>query len=147
MTQDGISVGQMMPEGLPEGVVNAATGFAVNGSTLDYIVDNGVTDGWTYRKWASGIIECWTKETIGAVQISNLAVYQYYTNTMYLYYPVGLFTSVTHLNISAFNSGRVFTVANLWMYSVSVGYRLMSGYETETNSDAYVTGYIVGKWK
>lgn len=34
MTQDGISVGQMMPEGLPEGVVNAATGFAVNGVTL-----------------------------------------------------------------------------------------------------------------
>ncbi len=36
MTQDGISVGQMMPEGLPEGVVNAATGFAVDGVTLPF---------------------------------------------------------------------------------------------------------------
>lgn len=31
MTQDGISVGQMMPSGLPDGVINAASGFAVDG--------------------------------------------------------------------------------------------------------------------
>lgn len=147
MTQDGISVGQMMPDGLPEGVVNAATGFAVNGSTLDYIVDSGVTDGWTYRKWASGIIECWKREAIGAVQIANLAEYQYYSDTMYLYYPVELFKTVTHANISVFNNGRVFTVSNLWLYSVSVGYRLMSSYRNETYEGAYVTGYIVGEWK
>lgn len=29
-------MGQMMPEGLPEGVVNAATGFAVDGVTLPF---------------------------------------------------------------------------------------------------------------
>ena len=146
-TGRSLSVGQMMPEGLPEGVVNAATGFAVNGSTLDYIVDSGVTDGWTYRKWASGIIECWKREAIGAVQIANLAEYQYYSDTMYLYYPVELFKTVTHANISVFNNGRVFTVSNLWLYSASVGYRLMSSYRNETYEGAYVTGYIVGEWK
>lgn len=34
MTQNGISAGQMMPSGLPEGVVNAKGGFAVNGAML-----------------------------------------------------------------------------------------------------------------
>ena len=30
-----LSVGQAMPEGLPEGVVNAATGFSINGLVQD----------------------------------------------------------------------------------------------------------------
>lgn len=25
----------------------------------DYIVDQGTSDAWTYRKWKSGIAECW----------------------------------------------------------------------------------------
>ena len=29
--------------------------------TEDYIVEQGVSDIWTYRKWASGIAECWGK--------------------------------------------------------------------------------------
>lgn len=30
----------------------------------DYIVEQGVSDNWTYRKWDSGIAECWTNKTI-----------------------------------------------------------------------------------
>jgi hypothetical protein len=29
----------------------------------DYIVEQGSTDGWTYRKWNSGIMECWGRFT------------------------------------------------------------------------------------
>ena len=28
-------------------------------SAVDYIVEQGTSDGWTYRKWNSGIAECW----------------------------------------------------------------------------------------
>ena len=51
MTQDGISVGQMMPDGLPEGVVNAASGYYVNGQPL-------MSDtGWVSLPLASGLTE------------------------------------------------------------------------------------------
>ena len=29
----------------------------------DYIVEQGTSDGWAYRKWASGVAECWAKIT------------------------------------------------------------------------------------
>ena len=32
---------------------------AFKGSVADYIVEQGMIDGWTYRKWASGIAEMW----------------------------------------------------------------------------------------
>lgn len=51
MTQDGISVGQMMPDGLPEGVVNAASGYYVNGQPL-------MSDtGWVSLPLASDLTE------------------------------------------------------------------------------------------
>lgn len=27
-----------------------------------YIIDEGVTDGWRYRKWSNGFCECWRKQ-------------------------------------------------------------------------------------
>lgn len=32
---------------------------SINGVVLDYIVEQGIKNGWTYRKWQSGIAECW----------------------------------------------------------------------------------------
>ena len=32
---------------------------AFKGSVADYIVEQGMIDGWTYRKWASGVAEMW----------------------------------------------------------------------------------------
>ena len=31
----------------------------VDRRTLDYVVDSGSANGWSYRKWSSGIAECW----------------------------------------------------------------------------------------
>lgn len=25
----------------------------------DYVIESGIDDGWTYRKWHSGVVECW----------------------------------------------------------------------------------------
>lgn len=30
----------------------------------DYIVEEGISGIWTYRKWASGIAECWGQHTV-----------------------------------------------------------------------------------
>ena len=33
--------------------------MTTNAGTVDYIVDEGISDIWTYRKWNSGILEMW----------------------------------------------------------------------------------------
>ena len=36
----------------------------VSSSVADYIVEQGTSGIWTYRKWNSGIAECWTTSTL-----------------------------------------------------------------------------------
>ena len=62
------------------------------GTAADYIVEQGASGIWTYRKWASGIAECW-----GAQSYSNIAVATawgsvYESGGQKLAFPSGLFT-------------------------------------------------------
>lgn len=36
----------------------------INVLKKDYIVEQGVAEGWNYRKWKSGLTECWCEKTI-----------------------------------------------------------------------------------
>ena len=58
MTQDGISVGQMMPDGLPEGVINAASGYYVNGAP---IVDSGSSSNGNWIRFLDGTMICFNE--------------------------------------------------------------------------------------
>lgn len=46
---------------IEEGGTSAVTGHdaLVNLGAVDYVVDQGISGLWTYRKWNSGIAECW----------------------------------------------------------------------------------------
>ena len=37
----------------------------------DYVVEQGTQDAWTYRKWASGIAECWARLGFWDMRIDN----------------------------------------------------------------------------
>ena len=45
----------------------------INSNKIDYIVEQGVSGIWTYRKWASGFAECWGTytNTISGSTVSN----------------------------------------------------------------------------
>lgn len=50
---------------LTNGVVIANTIAAgLNKNCADYVVEQGTSDIWTYRKWNSGIAECWADDSI-----------------------------------------------------------------------------------
>lgn len=38
-------------------------GLSIDGVPLNYIVEEGIDGIWTYRKWNSGVAECWCKKT------------------------------------------------------------------------------------
>lgn len=38
--------------------------IAINGVVIDYIVEQGTKNGWEYRKWNSGVAECWKIVTL-----------------------------------------------------------------------------------
>ena len=37
--------------------------MTTNAGAVDYIVEQGISGIWTYRKWNSGILECWSCTT------------------------------------------------------------------------------------
>lgn len=57
----------------------------------DYVVDYGTSGIWTYRKWDSGIAECWGR-TDTVVPTSG-----YYAEAL----PTGVFESVTQCSVNA----------------------------------------------
>ena len=38
----------------------------------DRVIETGTTDGWTYRKWASGIAECWTHYSLNIAESTGV---------------------------------------------------------------------------
>ena len=42
----------------------SAPSLALDGVQLDYIVEQGTSGIWTYRKWNSGIAECWGRKSV-----------------------------------------------------------------------------------
>lgn len=120
---------------------------AYENAPADYVVETGTNGIWEYRKWESGYIECYCQQSIGEVSLTNTAQYLFYSNTLLLPLPNGLFTEIGHVEVSAYNDGRVLTTSQYWIDSGNIEYRLMSSYQTATLSNAYVSAFAVGKWK
>ena len=47
-----------------KGTINCKSPLAIKGVEMkDFVVEQGTSDGWTYRKWNSGVAECWKTVT------------------------------------------------------------------------------------
>ena len=56
----------------------------------DYIVEQGTSGIWTYRKWNSGIAECWGKTSVASTTYSANGGYKNVTESL----PSGLFNAI-----------------------------------------------------
>ena len=109
----------------------------------DYVVAQGTSGIWTYRKWNSGIAECWTTSTLnttGTFWANVMGGHGFYVNYNF---PSGLFSS----NPVTSGNGRTGTGG---------GFVFCSGSSTDVT--AYVIGnqddnnltlniFAKGKWK
>ena len=58
-------VGINTPE--PQAMLDVAGDMRVDGSPLaDFVIQQGTSGIWNYRKWKSGIAECWCRRTVSA---------------------------------------------------------------------------------
>jgi len=122
--------------------------FTFNGVTLDdFIVETGTSGIWTYRKWNSGIVECW-----GKYSVSNLACTTALGN-MYR-------TAVFQPNSFPFTISSPYLFADyesagygafLWATTNASTSAPPSYYLVRPTSSSGITGtvkfYVKGKWK
>ena len=113
------------------------------GLIADYVVEQGTSGIWTYRKWNSGIAECWGHCT-GSYSITTQTGSLFYcSDTVAL--PSGLFSELTAININArSNYGVVASVNNDTSLS-RIGFYLQCA--TSASTYCYVFFSIKGRWK
>lgn len=134
-----------------KGAANGIATLDVNGKliqppTYDYVTEQGTSDGWSYKKWSSGKVECWGIKTVNGAINDNQSVsphtklalpfniYNRSLQLMSITSSIGWKVRFAYINPSSPTDGQVATI----VYTVD-------GTNTETNLAASI--YIVGEWK
>lgn len=129
----------------------------IKGSTIylgdnlvsDTVVAQGTSGIWTYRKWSSGIAECWGRTSSATVSISGV------WGSLYI-----VDNAITSVSLPfTFKAVPITTVtpvkvnANYWIYTCYVGtttatpsYGVARG-SSNTSVQVSADLYVVGKWK
>lgn len=112
----------------------------------DYIVDQGTDGVWTYRKWASGIAECWAYFKYENLAMTTVEGYGYYASLTTENFPSGLFVgNAPKVTVGAELSGALGGFAIR-----TTNYAAMSGYFWATKSTTrttYLHAHAIGRWK
>ena len=64
------------------------------GGKTDFVVEDGTSNGWTYRKWNSGKIECWGEKSWSNVACTNSMAGGYRSADVTQALPSSLFTAI-----------------------------------------------------
>ena len=134
----------------PGGVVRYRTKAELQGDlAADYIVEQGVSGIWTYRKWSSGVSECWGDKICGDIAVTSAwgALFEG-SNMGGIAYPSGLFVSQPAFFPSAqttkygicgieIDGGDKTTTPNLYLLRATA----------QTVQGVYLSLYAKGRWK
>ena len=121
--------------------------ITTNAGAVDYIVEQGVSGIWTYRKWNSGIAECWGTNNY-ACESMGTGLERVYGVSTAISLPSSIF-SETPISISGCID---------WSYSEIITFspstkdkfncRIYQLSENGQNIRNYHIGcYVIGKWK
>lgn len=129
----------------------SAPQLTLGGVQLDYIVEQGTKSSWLYRKWNSGVMECWRRVQLttnvstawgnlyssGALSATNLT------------YPYA-FTEVPYLNVSLMPfgaGGLIMAPGNSYGSATQTGAFEITRGSSTTNASYLIAYHAVGRWK
>ncbi len=121
-----------------------------NKHVADFVVDESIKGKWTYRKWNSGIAECWGMCSIEVAKDAYDWNSGIYCASGYGQLPSGLFSSVSHISATP----------TLW-YQISSSARVTAGLTIEASVFGITSAHtglkkgdtveincsVTGKWK
>lgn len=109
----------------------------------DYVVEQGTSGIWTYRKWNSGVAECWGATSVDVnYSTSRFGGYEGPLGNIAL--PSGLFTSITSYNVRTRTSNSNFTTYTACTTSNLSVEAVNSANGTRSTS---IFAIILGTWK
>lgn len=138
------------------GISNSLGVSSAGGQTdiVDYVIEeggNGNQNTWNFRKWQSGLLECWARHYVSSMNISMTTGQLRYgvVNISDPNYPVAFVGNYPTLTITGQVSG-----GNGWVVGNNTNYSLTSMGSVYAYSSASRTGvgvavdvYAIGRWK
>lgn len=109
----------------------------------DYVVEQGISSGWTYRKWNSGICEAWKKTTstnFGTEGSNNGWYYRRYQMAL----PSGLFKTVTVAHGDCYWGTGLSWASARSMSTSQIQFLYMSN---QNGGSGYFYHTVIGTWK
>lgn len=120
------------------------------GTAADYVIEQGASGIWTYRKWESGTVECW-----GALSCSNIAVDSawggvYESTGQRLAFPDGVFAAAPDYCSITYGGGSE-AALSIEIDSEPTASQTQRFYFTRGSSgtitSAKVQVHAIGRWK
>ena len=116
---------------------------AVVDATDDYVVEQGTSGSWTYRKWNSGVAECWRRISASG-QSGGGTLNSWYYRLLSYNFPTGFFKTVPVCNIDAKWGTGVSWANAREVTTTSAGATFISN-QASGNMEGSI--YAIGKWK
>lgn len=123
-----------------------ASEFLLHSQAVDYVVEQGSNANGNWRKWNSGVMECWGRKTVSASITNTTSAGFYASEILTIIYPV-VFYSIDESSISTVYGDNAATM----IYYVNATVSQQSFYLVHSKSIStsnYDVGYhATGRWK
>lgn len=114
------------------------------GTAVDLVVEQGISGMWTYRKWSSGIAECWAITPAVSHAMTTQSGNGYYCAKTYQF-PSGLFTSVNNVQANR-DAGQGLVFISIYGITTT-GLSCYISCTTTLTQTFGISFYATGRWK
>ena len=114
----------------------------------DHVFEQGTSGIWTYRKWSSGIAECWGMSSSTSYAVTNQYVNGYYANLGTVSFPSALFVAAPCVQATRTNTGSGSALVFVSLHTVTAS--SFAGFVGATSSGTYpcqFSYHAIGRWK
>lgn len=117
----------------------------------DYVIEQVKSEVWSYRKWKSGIVECWTKveKNIGSCTL-DASTQLYISNVSFgIRYPENIFLKTPNVQCTLeknTNSAFLFS-SDSGTYEKTPSFKVAGISRNIENQNARLNFYATGRWK
>ena len=127
------------------GINQEASNRLTTSDVDDYVVDYGVSGKWTYRKWNSGVAECWAHTTSGAFAPTGTTSGGISYRTLSATFPQGLFNVAPSAHCDCKWGTGVSWASARTLSITTLEYVVAKINNSSEGADFYF--YAVGTWK
>lgn len=117
------------------------------GLIADYVVEQGTSGEWTYRKWASGIAECWGLWTTTSTFPNAYGGAYESASSLKKNLPSGLFIEVVPLFSGAASTSNGAWIENPRVSTTGVSTYVMNIVKQTSAIDVSIYAKVTGRWK